>query len=211
MLGELFDQATNATTTENSNNSGITTTTLPLQFPPELMPIGRLDEMSEGLLLVTTSGTLTHRVNTGGVEKEYWCQLDGVITEDARKELAAGGFEISIQSGGGGELWRPSPCRVVVLEDEQIETLPPRRKKVRDDRHGPTSWVSVTIKEGKNRQVRRMTAAIGYPTLRLVRVRVGCIYLLGCDDGGRERRLQPGGIRELEEKELSMLNTLTGF
>ena len=205
LLGELFDRATHAATPHTAN----VPSALPRQFPPGLMPVGRLDEMSEGLLLVTTDGALSHRVNAGGVEKEYYCQLDGAITEDARRALAAGGLEISTKSGGGNGPWRTRPCRVAVLEDARRDVLPPRSRRVRDD-HRPSSWVSVTIREGRNRQVRRMTAAVGYPTLRLVRVRVGGVHLMGgaVENGTWQKQWQPGEIRELKGKELSALNAL---
>uniref|UniRef100_A0A7S1FSW8 Pseudouridine synthase RsuA/RluA-like domain-containing protein n=1 Tax=Corethron hystrix TaxID=216773 RepID=A0A7S1FSW8_9STRA len=202
MIGELFDRSTpgrNAT----AHFSG-------------LMTIGRLDEMSEGLLLVTTDGALSHYVNTGGIEKEYYAQLDGLITKDAARELEFG-VDISTKSGGGGDPYRTFPCRVVLLKKETTDNLPPRRKKIRDDRHGPTSWISITLREGKNRQVRRMTAAIGFPTLRLIRVRVGCICLFGAgdQDGSRGdiRKIQiiPGEFQELGKDELSALKTSGPF
>jgi len=186
LVGELFDS------------------TYPL---PGLMTIGRLDEMSEGLLLVTTDGFLSHCVNRGGVEKEYYAQLDGALTTEAVRDLERG-VAISKQSGGGGTPFHTAPCRVVVLEDHP--DLPPRRRNIRDARHGPTTWVSITIREGKNRQVRRMTAAVGFPTLRLVRVRVGSVRLLAsAADRPLREQLRPGGIRELGEEEISMLYDLS--
>lgn len=135
-------------------------------FPAGTMAIGRLDEASEGLLLLTTDGKASELVRSGRVEKEYYAQVDGLITEEALRKLREG-IEIRAEK----ELHRTKPCRVRKLD--AIPVLPERGRKIRDERHGPTSWVSITLTEGKNRQVRKMTAAVGFPTLRLVRVRIG--------------------------------------
>lgn len=139
-------------------------------FPKETMAIGRLDEKSEGLLLLTTDGKLSDFVNSKKVEKEYYAQLDGDITFEAISKLVTG-----VQIGLNGKKYKTKPCKVFKLEE--VPDLPKRSKKIRDDRHGPTSWISVTLNEGKFRQVRKMTSAVGFPTLRLVRVRVGKIQL----------------------------------
>ncbi|GAA4239594.1 pseudouridine synthase [Postechiella marina] len=135
-------------------------------FPVGSMAVGRLDEPSEGLLLVTTSGKTSALVNSKKVDKEYYAQVDGVITKEAIAELK-NGVTISVE----GKSYVTKPCNVFKLEN--IPVLPKRAKKIRDDRHGPTSWVSITLNEGKFRQVRKMTSIVGFPTLRLVRVRVG--------------------------------------
>ncbi len=139
-------------------------------FPDGTMAIGRLDEQSEGLLLLTTDGKVSHAVRSKKVEKEYYVQVDGIIDDEA-VELMKSGVEISISSGK----YMTLPCQARRLE--QAPDFPPRIKKIRDDRHGPTSWASITITEGKFRQVRKMTAAVGFPTLRLMRVRIGNIHL----------------------------------
>lgn len=136
------------------------------EFPEGTMAIGRLDEDSEGLLLLTTDGKMSENVRSKKVEKEYFAQVDGLITEEAMKQLAEG-VEIGIRD----VKYQTLPCKVYKLNEDP--GFPPRAKKIRDDRHGPTSWVSITLTEGKNRQVRKMTAAAGFPTLRLIRVRVG--------------------------------------
>ncbi|GAB1309185.1 pseudouridine synthase [Urechidicola sp. KH5] len=136
------------------------------EFPEGTMAIGRLDEPSEGLLFLTTSGKVSELVRSNKFEKEYWVQLDGVITDEAINFLKT---EVTITVEG-------NPYTTKALVAEQIETpthLPKRRKKIRDDRHGPTSWVKIVLTEGKFRQVRKMTAAVGFPTLRLVRYRIG--------------------------------------
>ncbi|NRA91541.1 MAG: pseudouridine synthase [Psychroserpens sp.] len=139
-------------------------------FPEGTMAIGRLDRDSEGLLLLTTDGKQSARITSSNVEKEYYVQVDGKISTEAIESLRRG-VDISIE----GLNYVTRPCKVSILEDSP--ELPPRAKKIRDDRHGPTSWISITITEGKFRQVRKMTAKVGFPTLRLVRVRIGNIRL----------------------------------
>ncbi|MGB8373831.1 MAG: pseudouridine synthase [Salegentibacter sp.] len=135
-------------------------------FPEGTMSIGRLDKDSEGLLLLTTDGKVSAGVTGRKVEKEYYVQLDGII-DDASIEKLQQGLEISIN----GEKFQTLPCKAFRLQERPV--FPERAKKIRDERHGPTSWISVTLTEGKFRQVKKMTAAVGFPTLRLVRVRIG--------------------------------------
>ena len=139
------------------------------EFPDGTMSIGRLDENSEGLLLLTTNGRISEQVRSKQIEKEYYVQVDGVITDDAIEQLKAG-VEIALKR----KKYTTLPCNAFRLETApSFEPL----KRVRDERHGPTSWLSITVTEGKFRQVRKMTAMVGYPTLRLVRVRIGKICL----------------------------------
>jgi 23S rRNA pseudouridine2457 synthase len=140
------------------------------EFPPNTMAIGRLDEDSEGLLLLTTDGMMSEIVRSKKVEKEYFAQVDGMITEAAVEQLRNG-----VEIGVHGKKYKTKKCRAFRLD--VISNLGERGKKIRDERHGPTSWVSITLTEGKFRQVRKMTSAVGFPTLRLVRVRVGNIHL----------------------------------
>ncbi|MEW4925496.1 pseudouridine synthase [Algibacter sp. 2305UL17-15] len=139
-------------------------------FPEGIMAIGRLDEKSEGLLLLTTDGKMSAFVNSEKVDKEYYALVDGVISDEAILQLQKG-----VEIGFDGKKYQTKPCKAFALENEP--NLPKRSKKIRDERHGPTSWVSITLNEGKFRQVRKMTSAVGFPTLRLVRVRVGVIRL----------------------------------
>ena len=139
-------------------------------FPAGTMAIGRLDEHSEGLLLLTTDGQVSAQVRSKHVEKEYYAQVDGLITDAAVEQLRQG-LEIGLRT----EKYQTLPCAVRRLD--AVPALPPRGRNIRSDRHGPTSWISLTLTEGKFRQVRKMTAAAGFPTLRLVRVRVGDIWL----------------------------------
>lgn len=139
-------------------------------FPEATMAIGRLDEHSEGLLLLTTDGQVSEYIRSRKIGKEYYAQVDGLITDEAIEQLRKG-VEIGIRE----VKYQTKPCKVFRLENDP--GFAPRTRKIRDDRHGPTSWVSITLTEGKNRQVRKMTAAAGFPTLRLVRVRIGSIHL----------------------------------
>lgn len=139
-------------------------------FPKGTMAIGRLDEESEGLLFLTTDGMMSEIVRSKNIEKEYYAQVDGLITDEAVEQLTKG-VEIGIRN----VKYLTLPCkasRLAIAPD-----FPPRVRKIRDDRHGPTSWVSITLTEGKERQVRKMTAAVGFPTLRLIRVRIGDINI----------------------------------
>lgn len=157
-------------------------------FPEGIMAIGRLDEDSEGLLLLTTDGRMSELVRSRKVEKEYYAQLDGLLTDEALTQLQTG-----VEIGIHGVKYQTSPCLARRLDP--APAFLPRTRKIRDDRHGPTSWVSITLTEGKFRQVRKMTAAVGLPTLRLVRVRVGEMRL-GELAAGEVREVADFGIDE---------------
>jgi 23S rRNA pseudouridine2457 synthase len=150
-------------------------------FPEGTMAIGRLDEDSEGLLLLTTDGMMSEIVRSKKVEKEYWAQVDGIITQKAVEQLQEG-----VIIGFKGTKYKTKKCLAKLIENP---SFPLRSQKIRDDRHGPTSWVSMTLTEGKFRQIRKMTSAVGFPTLRLVRIRVGNIHL---------GALQSGEVQEVE-------------
>ena len=139
-------------------------------FPEGTMAIGRLDQDSEGLLLLTTDGKESNWIRSTAVEKEYWAQLDGDIGEIALEKLRIG-VEIAIDN----VKYTTQACIVEKLANPP--DVLPRSKKIRGDHHGPTSWISITITEGKFRQIRKMTAVVGFPTLRLIRVRIGHILL----------------------------------
>ena len=138
-------------------------------FPEGTMAVGRLDEKSEGLLLLTTNGKFSAKVSSSKIEKEYYAQVDGMITPEAIFALQQG-----VEIGLNGEKYITRECAVKAIENPQFQE---REKKIRDSRHGPTSWVSITLNEGKFRQVRKMTSAVSFPTLRLVRVRIGKLEL----------------------------------
>lgn len=149
-------------------------------FAQGTMAIGRLDEDSEGLLLLTTDGMMSEIVRGKKVSKEYYAQVDGIITQEAVEKLKSG-----VEIGFNGKKYTTRKCEAALILDPQFPT---RAYKIRDERHGPTSWVSITLMEGKFRQVRKMTSAVGFPTLRLVRVRVGNIHL---------NDLQSGQVKEV--------------
>jgi 23S rRNA pseudouridine2457 synthase len=138
-------------------------------FPTGTMAIGRLDVASEGLLLLTTDGKTSEEIRSSKYEKEYYVQVDGLITQEAVEQLKTG-----VEIGFDGKKYITKPGKAFLIEDPKF---PLRTQKIRDERHGPTSWVSIIIREGKFRQVRKMTAAVGYPTLRLIRVRIGKLEL----------------------------------
>jgi 23S rRNA pseudouridine2457 synthase len=156
-------------------------------FPEGTMSIGRLDEDSEGLLLLTTDGKVSAVVRSKKVEKEYYVQVDGEITTEAIAQLKMG---VAIVTRG--TQYMTLPCKAARLDP--APTFEARPKKIRDERHGPTSWLSVTLTEGKFRQVRKMTAAVGFPTLRLIRVRIGDITL---------NELRSGKVIEVDEFKLN--------
>jgi 23S rRNA pseudouridine2457 synthase len=139
-------------------------------FPEGIMAIGRLDRDSEGLLLLTTDGKVSYEVLSNKYEKEYYVQVDGIITKEAIEQLKKG-----VEIGFEGKKYTTKPCQASLIEDPKHLLIENRR--LRDERHGPVSWASITLTEGKFRQVRKMTAAIGFPTLRLIRVRIGDVKL----------------------------------
>ncbi|TQV87541.1 pseudouridine synthase [Aliikangiella coralliicola] len=140
-------------------------------------PAGRLDKDSEGLLLLTNNGPLQHKISHPKYKqpKTYWVQVEGEITEEALNQLCKG---VVLKDG----LTKPANARSLNLEQEDLQ-LWDRDPPVRFRKNIPTSWIELTIKEGKNRQVRRMTAAVGFPTLRLVRVAVGDWWVDGLAPG----------------------------
>lgn len=151
------------------------------EFPNDVYPVGRLDEDSEGLLLLTNDGSANRRLLGQGIEKTYWVQVEGNIQE-ADLEPIRKGLTIKVNK----EIYHTLPARASVLPGEP--DLPQRNPPIRFRASIPTSWIEVVLREGKNRQVRKMTAAIGFPTLRLVRVRFGKLHL---------GKLQPGEVRSI--------------
>ncbi|MGJ8684339.1 MAG: pseudouridine synthase [Nonlabens sp.] len=159
-------------------------------FPDDTMAVGRLDEHSEGLLLITTDGQLSNHINKSGkVDKEYAAQVDGIMTAAAVEQMETG-VEISIN----GAVYNTKPCKVELLDN--APSLPETKQKIRDDRHGPTSWVSVILNEGKFRQVRKMTGVVGFPTLRLARIRIGA-YTIAHLEGKPVLEIKDAELRAL--------------
>lgn len=158
---------------------------------PDIYPVGRLDYDSEGLVLLTDDKALQHRLSDPKfkIEKTYWVQVDGIPTEEALEELRRG---VMIKNT------KTSPAKASLLDkDPQVWE---RSKPIRFRKDIPTSWLEIKISQGMNRQVRRMTAAVGFPTLRLIRPAIGPLSL---------GDLQPGEYRELTEDEVAKLKSLT--
>jgi len=141
---------------------------------PNIYAAGRLDRDSEGLLLLTDDGVLQNRISHPNhkLDKVYWVQVDGAITEEAIQQLKDG---VQLKDG----LTKPAKAKVIGEPEGLWERNPPVRFRA----NIPTSWIQIEISEGKNRQVRRMTAAVGFPTLRLIRYAIGPITLDGLETG----------------------------
>ncbi len=133
-------------------------------FPPGVYPVGRLDADSEGLLLLSDEPALNARLlqPSRGHTRCYWVQVERVPSPDSLRALELG---VTIQG------YRTLPCRAALLDPPP--DVPPRDPPIRVRRNIPDAWILLELTEGKNRQVRRMTAAVGHPTLRLIRVRIG--------------------------------------
>lgn len=141
---------------------------------PDIYPVGRLDRDSEGLLLLTNHGQLQHRLSSPhyGHPRTYWVQVERLPDDTAIAQLSQG---VIIQ----GQRTRPAQVTRLVGEPE----LPPRVPPIRYRKSVPTCWLELVLTEGRNRQVRRMTAAVGHPTLRLVRWAIGGLTLAGLSPG----------------------------
>lgn len=161
-------------------------------FPGGVYPVGRLDADSEGLLFLTDDEFVVRRLTDPafGHPKTYTVQVDRIPAEEALQRLRTG---VVIE----GRLTRPAEVRL--LDHEPL--LPPRPVPIRHRKTVPTSWLEIVLREGRNRQVRKMTAAVGHPTLRLIRTRVGEFTLDG---------LEPGEHRELSREEFSRLRRWLG-
>jgi len=151
---------------------------------PGIYAAGRLDQDSEGLMILTSDGSLAHRITDPKhkLPKVYWAQVERIPDEQALARLADGVMLSGI---------RTRQAEVRLLDGEP--TLPERPVPIRFRKNVPTAWLELTLHEGMNRQVRRMTAAVGYPTLRLVRIAIGPVRL---------GDLKPGEWRALSEDEI---------
>lgn len=150
--------------------------------PKDVYPVGRLDHDSEGLLILTNDKRLNHLLlhPTQEHERAYWVQVDGAITGEAIHQLQQG-----VAINVNGKVHQAKASQVQMMDALQV---PERNPPVRFRRNIPTSWISIHLQEGKNRQVRKMTAAVGFPTLRLIRYRIEDIHL---------GNLQPGEMMEM--------------
>lgn len=156
-------------------------------FSKDIYPVGRLDADSEGLLILTNDKELNHRLLDPKFkhQRTYFSQVEGLVTTEALNNLTKG-VTITID----GKPYHTFPAKATVLDTDPA--LPDRIPPIRYRKNIPTSWISLTLHEGKNRQVRKMTAAVGFPTLRLVRVAIEGIQL---------GALQPGDVLELDRNQ----------
>lgn len=178
----LFNKPFNVLSQFTDNNSPNERQTLSDYIPiSQVYPAGRLDRDSEGLLILTDNGKLQQQIANPKYHKEksYWVQVDGKISDDAIKQLCQG---IKLKDG----LTKPAKAKLI-----KEPALWKRDPPIRVRKNIPTSWIELIINEGKNRQVRRMTAAVGFPTLRLVRNRIANWHL---------NALQPGEYAKLNIK-----------
>jgi len=154
-----------------------------VRVPRDVYPVGRLDYDSEGLLLLTNDKSLNQRLlhPTYRHQRTYWVQVEGDITVEALQRLQAG-IGISLD----GKSYTTLPARVQRLEN--APAVPERHPPIRFRQNIPDTWIELTLTEGKNRQVRKMTAAVGFPTLRLIRTAIGNLSL---------GKMQPGEWIEL--------------
>ena len=156
---------------------------------PGVYPVGRLDKDSEGLMLLTDDGALQHRFTDPKFEhpRTYWAQVEGVPERGALDRLRQG-----VVIRAEGKPYRTLPAKVRILDPPP--NIPPRDPPIRVRKSIPTAWIELIVVDGKNRQIRKMTAETGYPTLRLIRSAIGMATLEG---------LQPGEWREVHRPDLS--------
>ena len=159
--------------------------------PPDVYPVGRLDYDSEGLLVLTNDKKLNQQLlnPVNAHEREYWVQVDGAVTQQAVTALQLG-VSITVD----GKIYRTKPCKVVLMETKP--KVPDRNPPIRVRKNIPTSWIKIKLTEGKNRQVRKMTAAVGFPTVRLIRYRIGQCNMEG---------VMPGDMIIYSQKEINHL------
>ncbi len=153
--------------------------------PKDVYPVGRLDFDSEGLLILTNDKQLNHRLLDPKFshEREYWVQVDGAVNEQAIQQL-----QKSVTINVDGKLYPTKPCKVLLFKNDPI--VPERNPPIRFRKEIPSPWVQMILTEGKNRQVRKMTAQVGFPTLRLIRHRIEKL-----DTGN----MQPGEMITLDQ------------
>lgn len=173
---------------DKSGPRSATLADLSFDFPGDVYPVGRLDADSEGLLLLTNDTQLNHRLLNPKFRhnRTYYVQVEGTLTDEACRQLSVG---VTISVDGKRYDTLPADARSLAPEP----ALPPRTPPIRYRASIPTSWVAISLHEGKNRQVRKMTAAVGFPTLRLVRWSIERLTAEG---------MQPGDVRELSREEV---------
>lgn len=169
------------------------TTALPQQtlshickVPKNVYPVGRLDYESEGLLILTNDAALNNRLlhPKNAHEREYWVQVEGIPSKEAIQQLQKG-VVISVNN----KPYTTQPCKVSLFKEEPC--VPLREPPIRERKHIPTAWLQLILHEGKNRQVRKMTAKVGFPTLRLIRYRIEELTI---------ENMQPGDIKKISKE-----------
>jgi 23S rRNA pseudouridine2457 synthase len=167
-----------------------------IEVPSDIYPVGRLDYDSEGLLILTNDPSLNHQLldPLHSHQREYWVQVEGSIGTKDLEQLSSG-VDISID----GKKYHTRKCEALRFDTDPQTSE--RRPPIRYRKNIPTSWLRLIMTEGKNRQVRKMTAAVGFPTLRLIRYRIEKITI---------EVLLPGELRELEKKEIYRLLNIGG-
>jgi 23S rRNA pseudouridine2457 synthase len=189
VLSQFTDQEANQNRTSDRVALLPTRQTLKDYIPvTSVYPVGRLDQDSEGLMLLTNNGRLQDQLSNRRFQhpRTYWVQVEGIPPTAALRQLSRG---VKIQD------YQTRPTLVQLLPTEPV--LPPRLPPIRFRKSVPTSWLEITMTEGRNRQVRKMTAAVGFPTLRLVRVAIAHLRL---------DSLEPGQWRDLTVAELEPMN-----
>ena len=163
---------------------------LNFNFPKDVYPVGRLDSDSEGLLLLTNDKTINHQLLDPKFKhnRTYLAQVEGIFSEEAKRKLEKG-VSISVD----GDKYQTLSCKVEIVSEPN---LPERNPPIRFRKTVPTSWIKITLHEGKNRQVRKMTASVGFPTLRLIRVSLEKLSL---------ESLSPGEVKEIQKDEARYL------
>lgn len=164
-----------------------------LSLPKDVYPVGRLDYDSEGLIILTNDGLLHHKLIDPRFShsRTYWVQVEGIPDSDAIDKLSEG---VVIEN----KKTRKANVRILTEEPGLWERNPP----IRFRKSIPTSWLEIELFEGRNRQIRKMTAAVGYPTLRLVRIKIDFLEVFD---------LKPGEFRELKEEEIKELKRICGL
>jgi 23S rRNA pseudouridine2457 synthase len=166
-------------------------------FPKTVYPVGRLDKDSEGLLIITDDKQLNHQLLNPRFahQRTYLAQVEGIPDQEAMRQLEKG---VTINVDGKQYATKPAIAKI----PEEIPSLPDRNPPIRYRKNVPDTWIALTLIEGKNRQVRKMTAAVGFPTLRLVRWSVEKLTIEG---------FQVGEVREMGKEEIYKALGLTGF
>ena len=184
MLSQFTKEPSSANPSEGKGEHK-TLADLDFNFPKDVYPVGRLDSDSEGLLLLTNDKSINHKLLDPKFKhrRTYLAQVEGVFSEEAKRKLEKG-VSISVD----GKKYQTLHCKVEIITES---ILPERNPPIRFRKNIPTSFIKIILHEGKNRQVRKMTAAVGFPTLRLIRIAIEKIEL---------KNLQPSEIKEMQRE-----------